>query len=40
MAFTYQDMGHAFHEYITVFSVMTGWITEILFKLFFVYIAV
>jgi len=32
MAFTYRDMGHAFHD---VFSVIAGWIAEMLFMLFF-----
>ena len=37
MAFTYRDMGHVFHA---VYSVMAEWIAEILFILFFAYIAV
>ena len=36
MAFMYRDMGHTFHEYILrIFTVMAGWIAEILFMLFF-----
>ena len=37
MAFTYRDMGRAFHD---VFSVIAGWIAEMLFMLFLAYIAV
>jgi len=34
-------IGHAFHEHIfSIFSVMARWIAEMLFMLFFVYIAV
>jgi len=44
MAFKYWDMGCAFHEYrvciFSIFSTMAGWIAEILFMLFFAYIAV
>ena len=40
MAFTYQDMGCTFHEYIFLFFVMAGWIAEMLSMLFFAYIAV
>ena len=40
MAFTNRDTGCTFHEYISVFFVMTGWIAETLFMLFFAYIAV
>ena len=40
MAFMYRDMGHAFHECNSVFSVIAGWIAEMLFMLFFAYIAV
>ena len=40
MAFTYRDMGRVFHEYILRISVMAGWIAEMLFMLFFAYIAV
>ena len=37
----YQDMGRAFHKYILrIFSVMARWIAEMLFMLFFPYIAV
>ena len=39
MAFTYRDMGCAFHEHILHISVMAGWIAEMLFMLFFAYIA-
>ena len=41
MAFTYRDVGRAFHEFIfSVFSVMAGWIAEMFFILFFTYITV
>ena len=41
MAFMCRDMGYTFHGYIlSVFSVMAGWIAEILFMLLFAYIAV
>ena len=44
MAFTYQDMGCAFHEYILRIFCMAGWnagwIAGMLFMLFFAYIAV
>jgi len=41
MAFMYQDMGHAFHECIySPYFLMAGWIAEMLFMLFYVYIAV
>ena len=40
MAFTYRDMGSAFMSIFFVFSVMAEWIAEILFMLFFAYIAV
>ena len=41
MAFTYRDMGHAFYEAIfSVFFVRAVWFAEILFMLFFTYIAV
>jgi len=39
-AFTYQDMGARFTSIFSVFFVMAGWIVEILFMLFFAYIAV
>jgi len=38
MVFKHQDMGHALHKYIYI-SVMAGWIAEMLFMLFFAYIA-
>ena len=38
MAFIYQDMGHAFHEYILWIFWMAGWISEMLFMLLFAYI--
>ena len=37
MAFTYQEIGQAFHKYILCISVMAGWIAEMLFMLFFAY---
>jgi len=40
MAFTYQDMGHMFHDKSSAFSVIAGWITKMLIMLFFAYIAV
>ena len=40
MAFTYQDMGARFTSIFSVFSVMAGWNVEMLFMLFFTYIAV
>ena len=41
MAFMNRDMGCTFHEYFSILSIMTGWITEMLFMLFFfAYIAV
>jgi len=39
MAFTYQDMGCAFYESISVFAVIAGWIAEMLYMLFFTNIA-
>jgi len=40
MAFTYRDMGMRLTSVYSVFSVMAGWIAEMLFMLFFAYIAV
>ena len=40
MAFTYQDMGHVFHEHILRISIMAEWIAEMLFMLFFAYTVV
>jgi len=41
MALTCQDMGSAFQDIeFSVFSVMAGWIAEMLFMLFFAFIAV
>ena len=40
MAFTYRDMCAHFMSIFSVFSVMAGWIAEMLFMLFFAYIAV
>jgi len=40
MAFTYRDLGHTFQKQILLFSVMVGWIAEMLFMVFFAYIAV
>ena len=39
MAFTYRDMGCVFHELFSVFSIMAGWIAEMLFMLFYAYIS-
>ena len=41
MAFRYRDMERTFHEHIfSIISVLAGWIAEMLFMLFFAYIAV
>jgi len=40
MAFMYRGMGCAFPSVFSVFSVMAGWIAEMLFRLFFADIAV
>ena len=40
MAITHQDMGHVFYKHILCNSKMAGWIAEMIFMLFFAYIAV